>query len=413
MAIQIRRPLLGILLVSLLSAAGYAQPTLADPQTANSQSPALELNLEQLDQETEKLGIQIAQKLTAMGSGIRLWIGNFSFEGEETILGTYLVNQLSGILANRENSGYTIMAEPVFDETGGQGAENEYYLGGEILQLGNVLRVYTKLIRPLDFSLHTAWNTDFQISPFIEELITAPSGSSSSRTRRDRHEPDSMESPLDVEIGAWVSRTLHEGDEDWFRIRVGGKGVLVLETSDATFDPVMELYNGSNLSRIDRNDDGGQGLNSRIEVIAETGQVFIAKVQGCDRGEIGEYRFRTTLEALEDNTEPNDSFENATALEPNPGPIYASFRTRSDLDYYRLEIPAPGNGRLTVYTESDLDTVLTLYDSNEEIIDQDDDSGSGTNARISTPVPAGTVYIEVRELENDRGRYTLHLTYEQ
>ncbi|WP_010255636.1 PPC domain-containing protein [Treponema primitia] len=391
---QPKRVLFGLLLAAFLSAPLFAQ------------SPAAVETLEQLDGEAAKLGAAIIQKLGTLGTGLRIRFGEFSFEGTDTSLGTYLTNQLAAVLVKAGGSGYTIITGPVTASTG----ENAYTLSGEILQLGANIRVYTKLTRSQDSSLGAVWNTDFTLSSFIEDLTAVSSPSSSNRVRRDSYETDSRDAPVAAAIGAWISRTIHEGDEDWFQVSSDRAGVLVLETSNSSFDPYMELYDESGYNQLDEDDDGGDNSNPRIEVNAEAGQVFIVKVRGYGSSETGDYRFRANLEAVEeDATEPNDSIEQATLLELGSGPLSASLRSRSDVDFYRLEIPAAG--RLTVYTESRMDTLLTLYDGEGEIIDEDDDSGNGGNARISRDVPAGTVYIKVRGYDGERGSYTLHFEY--
>jgi hypothetical protein len=392
---QFRRVLFGVLLSSFLWAPLFAQ------------SPVPVETLEQMDGETAKLGTAIAQKLLTLGSGLRVRFGEFSFEGIDTSLGSYLSNRLAAALVNSGGGSYTVITGPV---TGSAG-ENGYTLDGEILRMGNTIRVYARLIRSLDMSLSAVWNTDFALTPFLEDIVTIASSSSGRRVRWDSCEPDSGDAPVSAAIGTWISRTIHEGDEDWFQITVEQAGLLILETGNSSFDPVMALYDESGDNRLDENDDGGDNSNPRIEVNAEAGQVFLAGIRGYDSSEIGDYRFRAGFEAaVEDTTEPNDSVEQAVPLTPGSGPVNGSFRSRDDADFYKLEIPEPG-GRLTIYTESRIDTLLSLYDSAGELLDEDDDGGSGGNARISRDVNAGRVYIKVRGYDGSRGNYSLHFEY--
>jgi hypothetical protein len=392
---QFQRALFGILLSSFLWAPLFAQ------------SPVTVETPEQLDGETAKLGSAITRKLSTLGSGLRIRFGEFSFEGIDTSLGTYFSNQLAAVLVNSGGSNYTVITGPV---TGSAG-ENGYTLGGEILRMGDAIRVYTRLIRSQDMSLSAVWNTDFALTPFLEDLTMIASSSSGSRVRRDSYETDSRDAPVPAAIGTWISRTIHEGDEDWFQITTEHTGLLILETDNSSFDPVMELYDESGYDQLDEDDDGGGNSNPRIEVEAEAGQVFLARIQGYDSSQTGDYRFRASFEAaVEDTTEPNDSIEQATPLRPGSGPVSGSFRNRDDVDFYKLEIPEPGR-RLTIYTESRIDTLLSLYDSTGELLDEDDDGGEGGNARISRDVNAGTVYIKARGYDGSRGNYSLHFEY--
>ena len=61
-------------------------------------------------------------------------------------------------------------------------------------------------------------------------------------------------------------------------------------------------------------------------------------------------------------------------------------------DVYRLQVAAPGN--LHVEMDSgDVDAYLILLDSMGNLLDQDDDSGGGTNALLTTQVDAGVYYV--------------------
>jgi hypothetical protein len=371
-----------------------------------AQSPATVETLEQLDGETAKLGEAIAQKLRTMGAGLRISCGEFYFEEGYTSLGAYLSNQLAAVLANRSNSGYTIVVGPAATVAG----ENSYVLGGEILYFGSALRVYIRLIRSGDSSLAAVWNADFAASTFMEDLMALAS-SSVRPVRRDSYEPDSLDAPVPAAPGALIDRTIHRGDDDWFLLTVETAGLLVLETTESSFDPVMELYDESGRNKLYNDDDGGDGNNPRIEVEAEAGQVFVVKVRGYDSGEAGNYCFQASLEPLTaDAAEPNNSIEQATPLAPDSSPVQGLLRNRNDVDFYRLDIPEPG-GSLKVYTESGIDTLLSLYDSAGDLLDEDDDSGNGSNARISRDVDAGPVYIEVRGYDGERGDYALHFEF--
>ncbi len=93
------------------------------------------------------------------------------------------------------------------------------------------------------------------------------------------------------------------------------------------------------------------------------------------------------------------------------------FSLASDLDHdwYVLEIPS--TGILTVWTEGNTDTCISIYydastqDSMKRtLIGEDDDGGSGLNARISSNVRAGKVYIWIYGF--DSGEYTLCTKFE-
>jgi hypothetical protein len=76
-----------------------------------------------------------------------------------------------------------------------------------------------------------------------------------------------------------------------------------------------------------------------------------------------------------------------------------------DSAYYKVTVPST---LLVVYTESDADTKLAVYNSSARVIAEDDDSGDDYNARINVQVPAGTYYIRV-EFYGGSAPYVLHV----
>jgi hypothetical protein len=362
------------------------------------QDPAEVHSLAQLDTENRKLGNGIRQGIAPLQPGARIRLERFLMEGEEIPLGIYWRNQLLSLLSSTRNRNFVILNDVT--------AQADYSVTGEIMRIGNILRLYIRFMNLQDSSLIAAWNLDLLATPFIEELAALPGGSNAAAAvRRDMYEPDSMDAPPALEIGApELTRTLHQGDEDWFRVSVDADGILALETS-GTIDTYMELYDGESGSRIASNDDGGEDTNARIEWFGEAGKTYVLKVRGLG-GDTGSYRIKAVFNALPpDPAEPNDAQEEAVPIEPGT-PVEANFHSVSDEDWYKLDIPEEG-GFLIVYTEGKLDTGITLYDEEGTNLADNDDSGSRLNAQVSIQVAGGTVYIRVRELDGYRGAYTL------
>lgn len=365
---------------------------------SNDQDPAEVNSLAQLDAENRKLGNGIRQGIAPLQPGARIRLEQFLMEGEEIPLGIYWRNQLLSLLSSTRNRNFVILNDVT--------AQADYSITGEIMRIGNILRLYIRFMNLQDSSLIAAWNLDLLATPFIEELAARPEGSNAAATvRRDMYEPDSMEAPPALGIGApELTRTLHQGDDDWFGLSVEADGILVLETS-GTIDTYMELYDRESGSRIASNDDGGEDTNARIEWFVEAGKTYVLKVRGLG-GDTGSYRIKAVFNALPpDPAEPNDTQEEAVPIEPGI-PVEASFHNPSDEDWYKLDIPEEG-GFLIVYTEGKLDTGITLYDEEGTTLADDDDSGPRLNAQVSMQVAGGTVYIRVREVDGYRGAYTL------
>ena len=106
-------------------------------------------------------------------------------------------------------------------------------------------------------------------------------------------------------------------------------------------------------------------------------------------------RGAASASAPRDVWEP-DSFDNPATYEigydDNTPVMNRTFHNSDDEDFFIL---IPGrNGRLVLETTGSLDTLIYLYDANTtELLTEDDDSGSGYNARIRHNVQEGRRYI--------------------
>jgi Bacterial pre-peptidase C-terminal domain len=77
-------------------------------------------------------------------------------------------------------------------------------------------------------------------------------------------------------------------------------------------------------------------------------------------------------------------------------------------DIYQLNLTADGTLDLKL-NSADFDAYLVLMDAKGNVVDEDDDSGGNTNARITRPLAAGTYYVVAKPLGDflAHGAYTL------
>jgi hypothetical protein len=108
-----------------------------------------------------------------------------------------------------------------------------------------------------------------------------------------------------------------------------------------------------------------------------------------------------------------DNFDNPLAVEigaNNSGPLVnRTIHAENDEDFFLLAPNA--DGVLTMETTGNsIDTYMDLYDAESgEEIDEDDDSGSGSNAHIQYEVSSGERYIvKIRGYGGDTGSYGFH-----
>lgn len=103
----------------------------------------------------------------------------------------------------------------------------------------------------------------------------------------------------------------------------------------------------------------------------------------------------------------------ATAITLTPQQLAPTQRgnlvSRTDIDYFVLDLPLPG--LLWVESQSRLNTRGHLFDAEEQLVVEDDDSGQRRNFRIATAVPQGVHYLAVDSPSRSTGAYTLRIDY--
>ena len=207
----------------------------------------------------------------------------------------------------------------------------------------------------------------------------------------------------ELRFGSWVPGNLGRGEEQWFNVKASQAGLLIVETSGNT-DTCLRAYSGSG-SFLREDDDGGDDGNARIELFTEAGASYYFKLSGYD-GEAGSYQIRSGFESIPSDAERNTERSRATPIKlGEAATVY--FRVPAESMWYRYDIPRDGTV-FVIQTRGNLDTTLTLYNSSGNEIDEDDDSGEGSNAMISRRLNSGTVYVKVSDLDEGVGRCTLH-----
>ena len=105
--------------------------------------------------------------------------------------------------------------------------------------------------------------------------------------------------------------------------------------------------------------------------------------------------------------------EHATAttvlLPATVHPVNGRIDSRSDVDVFRLWVSQPGV--LQAFTHGDTNTRGTLKATPSRVLDEDGDSGTGSNFLLRTAVEAGTYFIEVRQEGGAGGTYELSVSF--
>jgi hypothetical protein len=202
------------------------------------------------------------------------------------------------------------------------------------------------------------------------------------------------------------------GDYDWFRLDLGSfqyrEGEVLSLYTSGDIDTYMELYQGDTF--LFENDDGaGNGNNARIMFIPERRvNDYYINIRGYSSESVGDYTLHaeTSIEEF-DQYEPNNTRAQATRIsvaQTLSGNALASYDA---VDWFSFSITQPGT--YAIGTTGGMDTVITLYDSNNGELDSDDDSGSNNNALIETYFERGTYYARVTQYGDGYGEYSFYV----
>ncbi|GHV77279.1 hypothetical protein AGMMS49942_21000 [Spirochaetia bacterium] len=230
----------------------------------------------------------------------------------------------------------------------------------------------------------------------------------------DTAEPnDTLKQATPVGIGDTVTGYfLTPEDVDFYTLTAPGAGRLLVYTS-GTLDTLLEVYD-SRGEVIARDDDSGyQGNAKLVTGIPGADSVYI-RVNSY-QGATGRYYIHTRFMApvKPDPFENDDSLANAKDIQPDSSQE-RNFTAAADVDWVRLQIKTGGTYELkTVAADNYLDTLIELFDTKEELIAQDDDSGGYWNAFLSLSLEPGTYYLRITTVDKDPledNRYTLSVS---
>jgi hypothetical protein len=253
-----------------------------------------------------------------------------------------------------------------------------------------------------------------ELSPAISDALESAETFAADGDDRD-DVPDSSNRAREIEVDSTAGdvELRRSGDNDWFVVTIpevprGLDGVPGLDVyTTGPTDTYIEIYGPDDSGeRLTENDDD-EGTNAGVVFPVETGQRYWMMVRGFADSATGPYTLHVESTVLTaDPGEPNDRRSEASPLPVEDLPVTAAIRPSGDVDWYvvdlaeiQLDTPAEGDNEETVIaiaTTGDLDTVMTAYDQAGEEIANNDDGGSGTNARLTLSPDAGEVFIEVR-----------------
>lgn len=204
------------------------------------------------------------------------------------------------------------------------------------------------------------------------------------------------------------------GDHDWYRVDLpegGGMRVGVGGAEGAgemLGDPMLVVY-GPDGAEIDRDDDGGEGLNAWLEVHAARAGPYYVEVRGFVDDAIGRYALNLV------GGEIGADASSGEYLMANGEGRTSSIGVAGDVDWFAVDLVEgrPYRFNLEGADPSALtDPVLTLFDSEGKQVAVDDDGGRGANAYMTyASTSGGTYYAAVSSFDQTGvGRYLLRVS---
>lgn len=202
-----------------------------------------------------------------------------------------------------------------------------------------------------------------------------------------------------------------EGTYGQYEVNLAAGTTYEIYTSNVVFettsDPYLYLLNTSGVI-VARDDDSGEGLNSRILYTPSTTATYWIRLRAYSKGRYG----TCTLTVLGGNAPPPPDPD--PDPEPPPGEIAPgtiltgqvfewqsafSFRWQGTYGQYAIRMTA---GEVYTFETSNAvggggDTYLYLLNAGLSVVASDDDSGAGLHSRLRyVPSSSGTFYLRLR-----------------
>jgi hypothetical protein len=203
------------------------------------------------------------------------------------------------------------------------------------------------------------------------------------------------------------SAYLAPGDADWYSLSVRNPGQVRIITW-GRLDKQLSLYDSGGRELV-MADDSESNDNARIARFLQSGTYFIL-LKGRGRNIVGSYRLRTSIREnpVFDKYDPDSAPEDAKEIEI--GEVQRRiFMDDDDEDWVFFTVKSAGNYRIKAIGEQggEMDTFLELFDSNQELIAEDDDGGDGYSALIQEALTPGLYYMRVTYFDEESDQYYL------
>ena len=210
--------------------------------------------------------------------------------------------------------------------------------------------------------------------------------------------------PWTVE-GALASDDAQDADErryDEHRIRLEAGRRYRISAASEDFDTLIELYRADAPGPVAQDDDGGDGLNSRLTFTPEESDEYRLRILAFSDGGAGAYAAR--VEALPPLPPPADVVPGQGWSAQGRIEAGGGDGGEASVAEHLLTLEAGRRYRLSASSD-DFDTLLQLFQGDEpEPVAQNDDFGGSLNSRITyAPEETGVYSLRVQPLAGDTG----------
>jgi len=195
---------------------------------------------------------------------------------------------------------------------------------------------------------------------------------------------------------------------DWYSFALGVDSLVLAVMTSSEVDGFLTLYDSSgNIVRWDDNSYGSSDPLIVQHLPAGTYKLAARAASGSPGG-LYEVDLRTVPGPRPPFCAPLAPIAVGGSVTGNITYTGCQFNGATFANIYTLSIAADSVVDLRL-NSTDFDAYLVLWDSKGNLVDEDDDSGGGTNARITDSLPAGTYFVVVRPFGDytDHGAYTL------
>jgi hypothetical protein len=207
-------------------------------------------------------------------------------------------------------------------------------------------------------------------------------------------------------LGANSCRGSNGQPVDYYSFTTGVDSlVLAVMTSSEVDGHLTLLDSHGTVLRRDEN-SYGPGDPLIVQFLPAGTYTLAAREATAGPGGLYEVDLRTVAGSRPPFCTPVGSIASGGTVSGNITYTACQYTDGSFADMYTFNLAADGPVDLRL-SSSDFDAYLILLDAKGNVVDVDDDSGGGTNARIVDTLPAGTYYVVAKPL----GDYTQHGAY--